>query len=173
MLLGSLLIAPRVAAAAVASAGLAAVVIQGTGLALPALWLSFAFMLACAFLGGLGHGVKNVMFRTLIHVRVPEALHGRAFAAYNGIRNAAELGAFAAGGFLVVAIGARGTLAYAGGLSALAGLVGLVVLLRMNRGWRPSGPVGVPREPVPPVTDEAPGPAAALSEAAPSAADSR
>jgi predicted MFS family arabinose efflux permease len=164
MLMGSLLIAPRIAAAAVASAGLAAVVVQGTGLALPALWLSFAFLLGCAFLGGLGHGVKNVMFRTLIHVRVPESLHGRAFAAYNGIRNAAELGAFAAGGFLVVAIGARGTLAYAGGLSALAGLVGLLVLLRMNRGWRPTGPIGPPREPAPPVTDEAPGPAAAAPE---------
>ena len=46
------------------------------------------------------------MFRSLIHVRVPDELHGRAFAAYNGIRNAAELGAFAAGGVLVAAIGA-------------------------------------------------------------------
>ena len=82
------------------------------------------------------------MFRSLIHVRVPNHLHGRAFAAYNGIRNSAELGAFAAGGFLVVAIGARGTLAYAGGLSALAGLVGLLTLLRMYRGWVPTGPVG-------------------------------
>jgi Na+/melibiose symporter-like transporter len=162
MLAGSLLIAPRIGAAAVASAGLAAVVVQGTGLALPALWLSFAFLLACAFLGGLGHGVKNVMFRTLIHVRVPEAVHGRAFAAYNGIRNAAELGAFAAGGFLVVAIGARGTLAYAGGLSALAGLVGLLALLRMHRGWRPTGPIGAPAHELP--EPEAPAPAAAASE---------
>jgi hypothetical protein len=68
----------------------------------------------------------------------------RAFAAYNGIRNSAELGAFAAGGLLVAAIGPRGTLAYAGGLSALAGLVGLLVLLRMYRGWVPTGPVGPP-----------------------------
>ena len=56
---------------------------------------------------------------------MPDHLHGRAFAAYNGIRNTAELGAFAAGGVLVAAIGARGTLAFAGGLSALAGAVGL------------------------------------------------
>ena len=74
---------------------------QGLGLALPALWLSFAFFLVCSFVGGLAHGLKNVMFRSLIHVRVPDELHGRAFAAYNGIRNAAELGAFAAGGVLV------------------------------------------------------------------------
>jgi hypothetical protein len=73
------------------------------------------------------------MYRSLIHVRVPENLHGRAFAAYNGIRNTAELGAFAAGGFLVSAIGPRGTLAYAGGLSALAGFVGLLALLRLKQ----------------------------------------
>jgi Na+/melibiose symporter-like transporter len=172
MLAGSLLVAPRVAAAAVASVGFAAVVVQGSGLFFPALWLSFGFMLACAVVGGLGHGVKNVMFRTLIHVRVPESLHGRAFAAYNGIRNAAELGAFAAGGLLVVAIGARGTLAYAGGLSALAGLIGLAVLVRMNRGWRPSGPVGPPVDSLS-LADEAPGPAAVAPEAAPASAEQR
>lgn len=142
MALGALLVSPRVAAGAVAATGLAAVAVQGSALALPALWLSFAFFLACSFMGGLAHGLKNVMFRSLIHVRVPDHLHGRAFAAYNGIRNSAELGAFAAGGFLVVAIGPRGTLAYAGGLSALAGLVGLLALLRMYQGWVPTGPVG-------------------------------
>jgi hypothetical protein len=47
-------------------------------------------------------------------------------------RNTAELGAFAAGGFLVTAIGARGTLTYADGLSALAGFVGLLALLRVK-----------------------------------------
>jgi len=142
MALGALLLSPRVAAGAVAATGVAAVAVQGIGLALPALWPSFAFFLACSFLGGLAHGLKNVMFRTLIHARVPHNLHGRAFAAYNGIRNSAELGAFAAGGLLVAAIGPRGTLGYAGGISALAGLVGLLVLLRMYRGWVPTGPIG-------------------------------
>jgi hypothetical protein len=142
MALGALLVSPRVAAGAVAATGLSAVAVQGSALALPAIWLSFAFFLACSFMGGVAHGLKNVMFRSLIHVRVPGHLHGRAFAAYNGIRNSAELGAFAAGGFLVVAIGARGTLAYAGGLSALAGVVGLLALLRMYGGWVPTGPVG-------------------------------
>lgn len=132
MALGAMLLSRRVAATALAVAGLAAATIQGASLALPALWLSFAFFLACAFVGGTAHGVKNVMYRSLIHVRVPESLHGRAFAAYNAIRNTAELGAFAAGGFLVTAIGARGTLAYAGGLSALAGFVGLLALLRLK-----------------------------------------
>ena len=144
MALGALLLSPRVAAGAVAATGLLAVAVQGMGLALPALWLSFGFFLASSFVGGVAHGLKNVMFRSLIHVRVPDHLHGRVFAAYNGIRNSAELGAFAAGGLLVTAIGPRGTLAYAGGLSALAGLVGLLVLLRMYRGWVPTGPIGPP-----------------------------
>jgi hypothetical protein len=156
MAMGALLLSPRVAAGAVAATGLAAVAVQGSGLALPALWLSFGFFLACGFMGGVAHGLKNVMFRSLIHVRVPERLHGRAFAAYNGIRNTAELGAFAAGGVLVALIGARGTLAYAGGLSALAGLVGLLLLLRMYRGWQPSGPIGPPRDQL--AADSGPGP---------------
>ena len=146
MALGAMLLSRRVAFGAVAAAGLLAAATQGAALALPALWLSFAFFLACSFMGGTAHGLKNVMFRSLIHVRVPDKLHGRAFAAYNGIRNSAELGAFAAGGLLVAAIGARGTLAYAGGLSALAGLAGVLALLRMYRGWVPTGPIGPPIE---------------------------
>jgi Na+/melibiose symporter-like transporter len=144
MALGAMLISRRIAPVAVAAAGLVAAATQGLALALPALWLSFAFFLACSLLGGLAHGLKNVMFRSLIHVRVPDHLHGRAFAAYNGIRNTAELGAFAAGGLLVATIGARGTLAYAGGLSALAGAIGLLALLRMYGGWTPTGPAGAP-----------------------------
>jgi predicted MFS family arabinose efflux permease len=162
MALGALLLSPRVAAGAVAATGLLAAAVQGMGLALPALWLSFGFFLACSFVGGAAHGVKNVMFRSLIHVRVPEHLHGRAFAAYNGIRNSAELGAFAAGGVLVAAIGARGTVAYAGGLSALVGLIGLLVLVRRYRGWVPTGPIGFAR----PVggSSEPPGPAPCAPE---------
>jgi hypothetical protein len=136
MALGAMLLSRRVAVSALAVAGLAAATVQGASLALPALWLSFAFFLACAFVGGTAHGVKNVMYRSLIHTRVADDLHGRAFAAYNAIRNTAELGAFAAGGLLVATIGARGTLAYAGGLSALAGFIGLLALLRLKE----SGP---------------------------------
>jgi MFS family permease len=159
MAIGAMLLSRRVAAAAVAAVGLVAAAVQGFALALPALRLSFAFLLFCGLLGGLGHGVKNVMFRSLIHIRVPDHLHGRAFAAYNGIRNSAELGAFAAGGLLVATIGARGTLAYAGGLSALAGLIGVVALLRMYRGWVPTGPIGAPIDEIGGGSAEPPGPA--------------
>lgn len=165
MALGAMLLSRRVAIAAVAATGLAAAATQGAALALPALWLGFAFWLACSFVGGLAHGLKNVMFRSLIHVSVPDDLHGRAFAAYNGIRNSAELGAFAAGGVLVATIGARGTLAYAGGLSALAGAIGLLALVRMHRGWVATGPVGVPLETAPDAHAEAPVPAQSAAEA--------
>jgi MFS family permease len=142
MAFGAILVSRRVAAGATATGALAAVTIQGLALALPAAFLGFGFFLACMFMGGLAHGVKNVMFRSLIHVRVPDSLHGRAFAAYNGIRNSAELAAFAAGGLLIAGIGARGTVAYAGGLAAIVGLAGLIAMLRMFRGWQPTGPIG-------------------------------
>ena len=145
MALGAMLVSRRVAAGATATGALAAVAIQGAALALPAAFLGFGFFLACMFMGGLAHGVKNVLFRSLIHVRVPDSLHGRAFAAYNGIRNSAELAAFAAGGLLIAGIGARGTVAYAGALAAIVGLAGLAAMLRTFRGWQPTGPIGLAR----------------------------
>jgi Na+/melibiose symporter-like transporter len=131
MILGALVISKRVPVAMLAAVGFVAVAVQGAGKALTTLWLVFGFMLVCYFVGGVGHGVKNVMFRTLIHERVPARMHGRAFAAYNGIRNAAELGALALGGVLVAALGARWTLLLAGGISAVAGLLGLAALPRV------------------------------------------
>ncbi|MGI9019662.1 MAG: MFS transporter [Solirubrobacterales bacterium] len=129
MVLGSLLVAGRVPQAALATCALAAVAVQGAGLGLPTLWLVAGFAGAMWLIGGLGHGVKNVLARTLIQERVPGRLHGRAFAAYNGLRNGAELVALAGGGLLVAVLGGRATLALAGGISMLAGLVGLAIHL--------------------------------------------
>jgi hypothetical protein len=71
-----------------------------------------------------------VLARTLIQQQVPDRLHGRAFAAYNGLRNGAELIALAAGGVLVAAIGGRATLALAGAIPVAAALVGLMLCRR-------------------------------------------
>ena len=87
-------------------------------------------MVVCYFVGGAGHGVKNVAFRSLIHERVPSDRHGRAFAAYNGLRNTAELVALAAGGALVAALGARGDARDRRRRLGAGGLAGLVVLRR-------------------------------------------
>lgn len=132
MLAGSNLVARRVSLGGLAAAAMVGVTVQGIGKFLTPFWLVFAFMVVMYFVGGIGHGLKNVTSRTLLHTRIAPERHGRAFAAWNGVRNAAELGALAAGGVLVGALGARETLWLAGGLSALAGVAGLAVLA----GWR-------------------------------------
>jgi MFS family permease len=132
MVAGALVVARRVPPAAYALGVLLAVGVQGAGLGLPAAWLAVGFAAAMWFVGGLGHGTKNVLARTLIQQHVPPRLHGRAFAAYNGLRNGAELFALAAGGLLVAAIGARSTLALAGAIPIAAALLGLALYAR---GW--------------------------------------
>jgi hypothetical protein len=109
---------------------LVAIVVQGAGLALPTLWLVASFAFGGYLVGGLAHGTKNVLVRTLMHVRVPQSLHGRAFAAYNALRNGAELVALLGGGVLVVAIGARWTLFFAGTIPLVAGVAALAVVRR-------------------------------------------
>jgi len=130
MALGATFLPRRVAASMLAMGALVAIVVQGFGLAAPTLWLVPAFAFAFYFVGGLAHGTKNVLVRTLIHERVPASLHGRAYAAYNALRNGAELVALVGGGLLVAALGARWTLFLAGAIPMVAGLVAVVVTRR-------------------------------------------
>jgi Major Facilitator Superfamily len=130
MVLGATLLPRRVGGGVLAIGALVAITVQGAGLAGPAVWLVPALAFAFFFVGGVAHGTKNVLVRTMIHERVPSSLHGRAFAAYNGLRNAAELLALVAGGLLVSAIGARWTMLLAGAIPMVAGLVALVVSRR-------------------------------------------
>jgi hypothetical protein len=120
----------RVPGFSLAGAALVAIVVQSLGLAIPTLWLVFPFALALYVVGGAAHGTKNVLLRTLLHRRVPPGLHGRAFAAYNAVRNGAEMVALVLGGVLVAAVGARWTLLLAGAAPALAGLIGLAFYRR-------------------------------------------
>ncbi len=128
MAAGSGALAHRVPRASLAVGGLVAVTLQGAGIAgaalSPVLWMALIGFV----LGGVAHGVKNAVLRTLIHERVPEALRGRAFAAYNGARNGAELGALALGGIAVAAFGPRTALLIAGVGPALIGLFCLFLL---------------------------------------------
>jgi MFS family permease len=130
MAAGSAGVAHRLGHARLAMGALAAVVLQGLGItgaavspALGAALIGFSF-------GGIAHGVKNVLLRTLIHDRVPDALRGRAFAAYNGARNGAELGALVLGSIVVSALGARAALLVAGLGPAAIGATSLVLLLK-------------------------------------------
>jgi MFS family permease len=133
MAAGAAGLAHRVGRARLAAGGLAAVVVQGLGIAggglSSVLWLA----LIGFSLGGVAHGVKNVLLRTLIHERVPDALRGRAFAAYNGARNGAELGALVLGGIVVGALGARAALLVAGFGPALIGAACLLLLVTRRR----------------------------------------
>lgn len=132
MAVGGLLLARRVRSGALAGVALVAIVVQSVGLAVPTLWLVFGLALASYVVGGAAHGTKNVLVRTLMHERVPARLHGRAFAAYNGVRNGAEMVALLLGGLLIAAIGARWTLLVAGAAPAAAGLVGLAAYRRLR-----------------------------------------
>jgi MFS family permease len=132
MIIGALAIARRVTAAGLAAGTIIGAIVQGVGVGLPAAWLAVGFAAGMWFVGGLGHGAKNVLARTLIQERVPDALHGRAFAAYNGLRNGAELFALAVGGALIAAIGARTTIALAGAIPVAVGLIGLAIYLRWS-----------------------------------------
>jgi MFS family permease len=134
MAVGGLLLARRFHTSALAGAALVAIVVQSVGLTAPTLPLVFSFTLVCYVVGGAAHGTKNVLIRTLLHQRVPARLHGRAFAAYNALRNGAEMVALVLGGLLIAAIGARWTLFLAGAVPAIAGLVGLAVYRRVRRG---------------------------------------
>jgi Na+/melibiose symporter-like transporter len=132
MVVGAVGVASKVKAP-LAIAALVALAIQGAGMAAAALWAVLAFVMAGYLVGGVGHGVKNVLLRTLIQQRVPAHAHGRAFAAYNAARNTAELGALGAGGVLVAVLGAQPALLLAGLGPVVAGLAGLALL-----GYRPS-----------------------------------
>jgi MFS family permease len=139
MVIGSTLVASRVPAAAYATAALAAMAVQGAGLALPTLWLVLPLALGAYLVGGVGHGTKNVVVRTLIHTRVPDELRGRAWAAYSAGRNAAELVALVGGGLLVSAVGARWTLLAAGALPVVAALAALArAQAARRRVWVPA-----------------------------------
>jgi MFS family permease len=137
MIVASNTLPQRIPLEAIALVTLIAAAVQGLAKFAAPFWLVFPFLLVCYVVGGAGHGVKNVGFRTLIHQRISADQHGRAFAAYNGLRNTAELVALAGGGVLVATLGGRATLWIAGGVSALAGLIGVTILATSRTDLQP------------------------------------
>jgi MFS family permease len=125
MAAGALGLARHVPPGRLAAGALVAVAVQGAGIAAPSLWVLAPLAAAGYLVGGLAHGIKNVLVRTLIHERAPGHVRGRAYAAYNGLRNGAEIVALTCGGVLIATAGARWTLLLAGGLPVLVALVAL------------------------------------------------
>jgi MFS family permease len=138
MVAGSAWLAPRVAPAVLGATALAAIAVQGAGLALPAVWLALPVALVAFGVGGAGHGAKNALVRTLVHVRVPPEARGRAWGAYAAGRNGAELIALTGGGLLVAALGPRWTLLAAGALPVL-----VVAGAGTSRGRRTLAPASI------------------------------
>src|SRR3954451_20631928 len=127
MVLGAVGLSARITLR-LASAAMIALAVQGAGLAAAASLAVVPWVIGGYCVGGVGHGVKNVLLRTLIGQRVPADAHGRAFAAYGAARNTAELGALAFGGALIAVLGAQPALLIAGLGPVVAGVTGLAVL---------------------------------------------
>ena len=133
MAIGALGAAPRVPIRALVAVALGATAVQGAGLAAPAIVVFLPLAFLAFFAGGFSHGLKNTLARTVIGVRVPGRMHGRAFASYNALRNGAELIALLGGALMVSLAGPRFTVLMAGLLSMTVALVGLAVYRRPAR----------------------------------------
>ncbi|MGH2674759.1 MAG: MFS transporter, partial [Actinomycetota bacterium] len=83
------------------------------------------------FVGGFANGVELVGMRSLLHRRVPDRLRGRAFAAYYGMVQAAQILAMGASGGLVELAGPRMTMLLAGLGTAAVGVVGSYLYVRI------------------------------------------
>jgi MFS family permease len=88
------------------------------------------------FVGGMANGLELVAMRSLLHHRVPDRLRGRAFAAYYGMVQAAQIVALGASGGLVEAAGARMTMLFAGIGTVAVGTLGTLLYVRIPSGER-------------------------------------
>jgi len=156
MVAGALTLAPRVRIA-LATAAMLALALQGAGMAAAACWPVLAWTMAGYLVGGIGHGVKNVLMRTLIQQRIAREQHGRAFAAYGAARNTAELGALGLGGIMVATLGAQPALLIAGLGPVVAGLLALA--------YRPSSSTALSRRIASATSPGSPSPANSATQA--------
>jgi MFS family permease len=130
MVAGAVGLARRVSREWMVTGALVAIFVQGLGKPIAAIAATLGVALLGYAIGGLGHGMRNVLIRTLMHERTPDRLRGRTFAAFNALRNTAELVALAVGGVLVTAAGARTTLIIAGAGPVVFALAGLALNAR-------------------------------------------
>jgi MFS family permease len=110
-----------------------------------AAWIAmFPIAVAMFFAGGVANGLELVAIRSLLHHRVPDRLRGRAFAAYYGMIQAAQIVALGASGGLVELVGARNTMVFAGLGAAGVGVLGTMLYLTIpSEDRRIVAPAGV------------------------------
>ncbi|MGH2765953.1 MAG: MFS transporter [Actinomycetota bacterium] len=106
-------------------------IVGGGAVALAAGAAMYPLAVAMFFVGGFANGVELVGMRSLLHRRVPDRLRGRAFAAYYGMVQAAQILAMGASGGLVELAGPRMTMLLAGLGTAAVGVVGSYLYVRI------------------------------------------
>ncbi len=121
-------------------------IVGGGAVVLAAAAAIYPLAVAMFLVGGFANGVELVGMRSLLHRRVPHRLQGRAFAAYYGMVQAAQIVALGASGGLVEAAGPRLTMLIAGMGTAAVGMVGTLLYARI-----PSGQRRAPEPATPPV----------------------
>jgi MFS family permease len=102
-----------------------------TALALAAVGVSPTFVLAliAVTVVGISYGMDNVATDTVLQMRVPSAMLGRVFATRFLAYSVGEALAYPAGGLIVDAVGPRSTYLLAGGATATAGLLVLLIIV--------------------------------------------
>jgi MFS family permease len=105
--------------------------VGGGAVALAAASAIYPLAVTMFLVGGFANGVELVGMRSLLHRRVPDRLRGRAFAAYYGMVQAAQIVAMGASGGLVELAGPRMTMVFAGLGTAAVGVVGTFLYLRI------------------------------------------
>lgn len=89
----------------------------------PVLWVAAL----CVVLAGAGNAVHNILLRSVVHHRTPEALLGRAHALMGSVVNSGFVAGFLIAGWFA-ADHPRELLAVAGAVALLAGLLGALVV---------------------------------------------
>jgi MFS family permease len=106
-------------------------IVGGGAVVLAAAAAIYPLAVAMFLVGGFANGVELVGMRSLLHQRVPDRLRGRAFAAYYGVVQAAQILAMGASGGLVELAGPRMTMVIAGLGTAAVGLAGTYLYVRI------------------------------------------
>jgi MFS family permease len=126
MVAGASLIGGRLPPGKLTPSLLVSAIVGGTAVGAAAIALSYPFAIMMFCVAGAANGLGNVAVRSLIHLRAPDHVRGRAFSAYSGLAYAMQLTATAAGGGIVVLAGARAALIVGGVGTLLVGLAATV-----------------------------------------------
>jgi MFS family permease len=111
-------------------------IVGGGAVVLAAAAAIYPLAVTMFLVGGFANGVELVGMRSLLHQRVPDRLRGRAFAAYYGMVQAAQILAMGASGGLVELAGPRMTMVIAGLGTVAVGLAGTLLYIRIPSGER-------------------------------------